>query len=85
MAITLPHTAHSAFVHGIRHRWTYLQRTHEDVDYLFAHLEATIRTKFITSLLDGRQVSDSKRSLLALPGRLGGLALDFFSAYSYVK
>lgn len=71
-----PQAAHSAFLHGIRHKWTYLQRIHPGVSSLFEPLERVIREKFIPALLGGRQVSDIEREMLALPAKRGGMGLD---------
>ena len=66
IAAVSPQAAHSAFVHGVRHKWTYLQRIHSDVSSLFEPLERVIREKFIPALLGGRQVRhDSIKNLLA--------------------
>jgi hypothetical protein len=70
-----PHAAHAAFVQGLRHRWTFLQRTMVDIGAQLQPLEDSIRQQYIPSLL-GRTVSDAERDMLALPGRYGGAAID---------
>jgi hypothetical protein len=70
-----PHAAHAAFVHGLRHCWTFIQRTMPNIEVQLQPLENSIREQFIPSLL-GRTVSDSERCMLALPGRFGGAAID---------
>jgi hypothetical protein len=75
-AVSSPHAAHAAFVHGLRHRWLFLQRTIPNISYLFQPLEDIIREKFIPALLGGQLVSEAERLMLSLPGRYGGLALD---------
>lgn len=76
IAVSSPQAAHSAFCHGIRHKWTYLQRIHKNVSNLFAPLETVIREKFIPALLGGLHVNEMERNLLALPAKLGGLAIE---------
>jgi hypothetical protein len=71
-----PQAAYSAFVYGLRNRWTYLQRTIPSITPMFHKLEDSIRNNFIPALLGGRFVTDSERDLLSLPCRLGGLALE---------
>ena len=71
-----PHAAHAAFVHGLRHRWLFLQRTIPGISSLFQPLEDTIRHKYIPALLGGQLVTDDERVLLSLPGRFGGFAVD---------
>jgi hypothetical protein len=71
-----PQAAHSAYVHGLRHRWQFLQRTVPDMEAMFKPLEKVIRDKFIPALLGGHIVNDDERLLLSLPGRNGGFAID---------
>ena len=69
-----PQVAYCAYVKGIAHRWSFLQRTIADISHLFVPLEDSIRTTLIPALI-GRSVSDVERKILALPVRYGGLAL----------
>jgi hypothetical protein len=71
-----PQAAHSAFVHGMRHKWTFLQRTLPNISEKFQPLEDIIRAKFIPSLLGGQQVNDDLREWMALSGKNGGLAIE---------
>ena len=64
----------SAYTKGLCHRWTYIQRTINDISHLFEPLETAIRAKLLKELV-GREVSDVERRLLALPVRLGGLGV----------
>ena len=50
-------------------------RTIPDVAHIFQDLEHAIRTKLIPSLVEGREVTDDERNLLALPPRLGGMGI----------
>jgi hypothetical protein len=76
IALTSPHAAYAAFVHGLRHQWTFIQRTVRGISSLFEPLEAVIRQELLPAILGGRLVSDLERDMLSLPGRYGGLAID---------
>jgi len=79
IAATQPHAAHSAFTLGLRHRWTYLQRTMAPLHNFLQPLEDAIRNRFIPALLgetSNYAISDLQRDLYALPARLGGLSID---------
>jgi hypothetical protein len=69
-----PRAAHSAFVHGLRHRWTFTQHTMPHLEEQLRPLEESIQQHYIPALL-GRTVSDDERCMLSLPGRFGGAAL----------
>ena len=72
-----PHAAHALLIHGLRHRWTYIQRCMGDIQGAFDALEVALRDKFIPALFgDGQLVSDRDRKIFALPAREGGLAID---------
>lgn len=78
-ARTQPHAAHSAFVHGVRNKWTFTQRTMQSLHTHMGPLEDTIRSKFIPALLgkkSGFAISDDQRSMFALPARWGGMGID---------
>ena len=70
-----PHAAYAAFTYGFQLKWKYVQRTVPDIDKLFQPLEDYIRNKFIPALI-GRAVSDTERTILCLPTRLGGLNIQ---------
>ena len=70
-----PQAAFSAFNTSIAHRWTFLQRTVENISEYFIPLENVIREKLIPALI-GRQVSDDERKLISLPYRYGGLGIQ---------
>ena len=69
-----PQLAYSAYIKGMSHRWTYVQRTIGDISHLFKPLEQAISQKFIPAML-GREVSETYRDIFALPIRLGGLGI----------
>ena len=76
VAESSPQAAHAAYVHGMRHRWRFLQRTIPDISTAFQPLESVIRQRFIPALLGGHIVSDAERRLLSLPGKHGGFGID---------
>ena len=76
IALTQPHAAHAAFTHGLSSKWCYLSRTINDIGTLLTQpLEAIIRSKLIPALTGQPPPNDEIRDLLALPARLGGMAL----------
>ena len=70
-----PQSAFCAFNTAIVHRWTFLQRTVEDISQYFQPLEDIIRNKLIPAMI-GRQVSDIEREMLSLPYRYGGMGIQ---------
>ena len=70
-----PQLAYNAYIKGLSHRWTYVQRTISDTSELFRPLEIAISETFIPSIL-GREISASDREVLALPLRAGGLGIE---------
>ena len=62
------------FVHGVKHKWTFLSRVMSDVDAAMAPVEAAVVDGLIPAL-SGRPVSLVERELLALPCRHGGMGL----------
>ncbi|MEL7196650.1 MAG: hypothetical protein AAFO96_29800, partial [Bacteroidota bacterium] len=69
-----PHAAYTAFTFGMKHKWTYTQRTIPDISEQLVPLENTIRNTFIPALIN-RHCTDLERELLTLPPRLGGLGI----------
>ena len=74
IAATQPQAAYSVFVHGLKHKWTFLSRVMSDVDAAMAPVEAAVVDDLIPAL-SGRPVSPVERELLALPCRHGGMGL----------
>ena len=71
-----PHAAYAAYIHGFRHKWSFISRTTPDISELFAPLEETIRSMFIPSLTRKPPPSDDLRSLFSIPARAGGLGIS---------
>ena len=68
-----PHAAYTSFMHGMKHRFTYLMTTVTDISKTPVALENEIRSNFIKS--NGYECNDTERQLLALPPQFGGLGL----------
>ena len=75
IAHSQPHAAHAAFTHGMTSKWTYLTRTMPDFGPSLLPLDTIIRTKLIPALTGRPPPNNMERDLLALPARLGGIAL----------
>ena len=76
IATTQPHAAHAGFIHGVRSKWYFSQRTMKQAANLMKPLENIIRTKFIPSLLgDDTPISETERNMYALPARYSGLGI----------
>ena len=70
-----PQAAYAAFTHGLMSKWLYLSHIMKDTSSSFQPLEQIIRTKLIPALTGKLPPDDIERNLLALPARLGGMAL----------
>ena len=75
IAHSQPHAVYAALTHGLTSRWTFLMRKTPDIGHLFQPLEDIIRRKLIPSITGQSPPNDLVRDLLALPSRLGGIAL----------
>ena len=75
IAKTEPHMAYSLFVHGFRHKFTYIMRTIPNTEYLFKSVDKVIDEEFLPALFNGRKLTSQERELVALPTRLGGLGI----------
>ena len=75
IAKTQPHAAYSAFTHGFSHKFAYLCRTTSDIASQLEPLENFLRSTFLPTLTGRAPPDDAVRDLLALPARLGGLAI----------
>ena len=73
LALTQPHAAYAAFVHGFIGKFKYIMRTIDDISVLFEPLEAAIHQKLIPALTGRDVCSPDERKLLSLPARHGGL------------
>ena len=67
--------AYAAFVQGYKHKFTYCMRTIPDIGHLLKPVEEVIANVFLPTLF-GQEISQIDRQILALPTRLGVLALS---------
>ena len=79
-ALSHPHAAFAAYIHGQASKWTYISRTIPGIGHLLEPLEQVIQEKFIPAITGRPSCSKIERSLLALPARMGGLGLTIPSA-----
>lgn len=75
VAKTEPHAAYAGFIFGLRHRFTFTQRTIPGLSEYMDPAESKIRNDFLPALFQ-RDFSDLERDLLALPAREGGMSID---------
>ena len=80
IAKTEPHMAYSLFIHGFRHKVTYIMRGISNTKHLFKSLDEVIDEEFIPALFNGRKRTSQVRDLIALPTRLGGLGIIIHTA-----
>ena len=64
----------AAFIFGLRHTWTYFQRTLPDVDELLEPLERAVADSLIPSITN-HNCSNEERNLLSLPVRFVGMGI----------
>jgi hypothetical protein len=76
IALSQPHAALAGFAHGVRNKWTFSQRTMQELSELMTALEQAIRSSLLPALLGDRVISDDERALYALPARWGGLGIN---------
>ena len=70
-----PQAAYAAFVHGLRHKWSFIARTMPNTASLFQPLEEVITCRLIPAITGRQPPGDLERSMLALPCRDGGMGL----------
>ena len=75
IASSQPQAAYAALTHGLISKWTYLQRTVDDISDIFKPLEEAIRLDFLPALTRRTGINNLERNLLELPARLGGLGI----------
>ena len=65
-ASTQPHASFSAFIHGLRHQFTFVMRTIPNISELLKTLDQAIYS-FIRVLLNGYTFNNYERALFSLP------------------
>ena len=76
IAETQPQAAYAAYIHGFKHKLTYMLRTVPNITNELKRVEAVVRNEFLPAITGGHQCSNEERKLLALPVKLGGLGID---------
>ena len=79
IAVTQPHAAYSAFLHGEQHKFTYFLRTINGIGDLLKPLDDVIDNLFIPALF-GCGITKDERELLSMPIRDGCLAVRAYDA-----
>ena len=82
VALSHPHAAFAAYIHGQASKWAYISRTIPGIGHLLEPLEQVIQEKFIPTLTGRPSCSKTERSLLALSARMGGLGLTIPSSHT---
>ena len=85
IALIQPHAAHAAFTHGLSSKWSYLTCTIHGISTLLQPLETVKISKLIPALTGQPPLNDELRNLLALPARLGGIALTNPTSHADVE
>ena len=75
VASTEPHAAYAAFVFGLRHRWTFVQRTMPTADEHMDPLKNAIRSRLVPTLTK-HELNDLEMELVSLPARYGGMSFN---------
>ena len=70
-----PQAAYAAFIHGTCSKWKYLCRTVPHCGPLLQPIEDKLHQRLIPAITGRPPCSQAERSLLALPIKMGGLAL----------
>ena len=84
IALMEPHAAYTAFIHGVRHKHTYMMRTIPNISGKLKVLDKAI-DNFITFLLNKHSCSRTERILFSLPVKLGGLGIIIRSELSDIQ
>ncbi len=81
IAVSQPHVAYAAYIHGEQHRYTYFMRTLFDIDSNLAPIDKLLDEKFLPALF-GRDLTPNERDLVSLPIKEGGLGIRKISSNS---
>ena len=75
IAKTEPQAAYAAYIHGEQHRFSYFLRTIPGMSDLLEPLDRAITERLIPAMLGRQSISETERSMYALPIRNGGLGI----------
>ena len=72
IATTEPQACYSAYIFGLKHKWTYFLRTIPDTQDLLEPLERAV-SQILIPTITGHKINQLERDVLSLPVRCGGL------------
>lgn len=75
IATTQPHAAYAGLVFGLRHRWTFIQRTMPTAGDHMQPLKDAIDHMLLPTLVK-HELNDMELELMRLPARFGGMSID---------
>ena len=64
--MTRPQAAYTAFIHGMKSKWIYLERTTPNIDHQLAPMEEVMRGKFLPAITGQSVFDDNLRNLMGL-------------------
>ena len=82
IARTQPQAAYSAFITGFRHKISFYMRTISGGFTQFKRLDEVVQSEFIPVIIGGVFCNEMERKLIALPPKLGGLAIPILAEIS---
>ena len=74
IATTEPQACYSAYIFGLKHKWTYFLRTVPDTQDLLEPLERAV-SQILIPTITGHKCSQLERDVLSLPVRCGSLGV----------
>ena len=77
-ALSQPHAAFSAYIHGEHHRFSYFMRTIPGMETYLQPLDNIVNEKLLPAIL-GSTITDIDRQLFSLPIRDGGLGIPILT------
>ena len=72
IATTEPQACYSAYIFGLKHKWTYFLRTIPDTQDLLEPLERAV-SQILIPTITGHKINQLEKDVLSLPVRCGGL------------
>ena len=75
VANTQPHAAYAGYVFGLRHQWTFIQRTMPTAGDHMQPLKDAIDHKLLPTIVK-HDLNDTELELMRLPARFGGMSFD---------
>ncbi len=84
IALSQPHVAYAAYIHGEQHKYTHFLRTIFNIDSNLEQIDTILTDKFIPALF-GRELTSIERELVALPVKEGGMGIKEVSKCSTVS